>query len=129
MKQLPDPEAWHTGARNPTTDNFETHMHPKQPALFAPNANPVAFPNPSSRSARLSERACAVMPGGNSRHSVYFPPYPVYAVRGKGSRIWDADGVERIDCMNNYSSLIHGHGNAQGITHKLKTTRQATFYV
>ena len=81
------------------------------PSLFSPNPDPVAFPNLASRSARLSERACAVMPGGNSRHSVYFPPYPVYAVRGRGSRIWDADGVERIDCMNNYSSLIHGHGH------------------
>jgi glutamate-1-semialdehyde 2,1-aminomutase len=70
------------------------------------------FPDIESRSARLAERAKAVMPGGNSRHSVFFPPYPVYAVRGKGSRIWDADGVERIDCMNNYSSLIHGHGHS-----------------
>lgn len=80
-------------------------------ALFQPNPNAVPFPSPGSRSAALAARACVVMPGGNSRHSVFFPPYPVYAVRGKGSRIWDVDGVERIDCMNNYSSLIHGHGH------------------
>lgn len=79
--------------------------------LFAANSSPVSFPSLDSRSARLHQRARAVMPGGNTRHSVFFPPYPVYAVRGKGSRIWDADGVERIDCMNNYSSLIHGHGH------------------
>lgn len=59
----------------------------------------------------MAHRACAVMPGGNSRHSVFFPPYPLYAARGRGCRIWDVDGVERIDCMNNYSSLIHGHGH------------------
>lgn len=86
-------------------------MHNLDVSLFAPNANPVGFPSPGSRSAQLAERARSVMPGGNTRHSVYFPPYPIYAVRGQGSRIWDADGVERIDCMNNYSSLIHGHGH------------------
>lgn len=67
------------------------------------------FPDPTSRSATLHERARLVLPGGNSRHSVFFPPYPVYAARGRGSRIWDVDGVERLDCVNNYSSLIHGH--------------------
>lgn len=67
------------------------------------------FPDPLSRSAVLHERARRVLPGGNSRHSVFFPPYPVYAARGRGSRIWDVDGVERLDCVNNYSSLIHGH--------------------
>lgn len=80
-------------------------------APLAAAATPAVFPDAASRSARLYARACAVMPGGNSRHSVFFPPYPLYAVRGKGCRIWDADGVERIDCMNNYSSLIHGHGH------------------
>jgi len=78
---------------------------------LATASTPAAFPDAASRSAQLYARACAVMPGGNSRHSVFFPPYPLYAVRGKGCRIWDADGVERIDCMNNYSSLIHGHGH------------------
>lgn len=77
-------------------------------SLRAPALN---FPSTASLSSRLHARAQAVMPGGNTRHSVFFPPYPVYAVRGQGSRIWDADGVERIDCMNNYSSLIHGHGH------------------
>jgi glutamate-1-semialdehyde 2,1-aminomutase len=49
------------------------------------------------------------MPGGNSRHTVYFAPYPIYVERAAGCRIWDVDGVERIDCINNYSALIHGH--------------------
>ena len=69
------------------------------------------YPDPSSRSARIFERACDVMPGGNSRETVYFPPYPVYAVRGKGARVVDADGVERIDFVNSFSSGIHGHAH------------------
>ena len=67
------------------------------------------YPDKQSRSHALYERALSVMPGGNSRNSVYFPPYPVYIDRAEGCRIRDVDGVERIDCINNYSALIHGH--------------------
>lgn len=69
----------------------------------------TSFPDPASRSAALFARACKVLPGGNSRHSVFIQPYPVYAVKGEGSRVVDVDGVERIDVINNLSSLIHGH--------------------
>ncbi|HEY0105785.1 MAG TPA: aspartate aminotransferase family protein [Rhizomicrobium sp.] len=69
------------------------------------------FPDAKSRSAALYERALRVLPGGNSRTTVFFPPYPVYAARASGSRVWDVDGVERIDFINNYSSLIHGHNH------------------
>ena len=37
------------------------------------------------------------MPGGNSRTTTFFDPYPYYLVRGEGARMWDADGGERID--------------------------------
>tara|TARA_R110001599_G_scaffold353465_1_gene593127 strand:- start:41048 stop:42379 length:1332 start_codon:yes stop_codon:yes gene_type:complete len=67
------------------------------------------YPDKQSKSAALYQRALTVMPGGNSRHTVYFAPYPLYLDRALGCRIWDADGVERIDCINNYSALIHGH--------------------
>ena len=69
------------------------------------------FPDSSSRSAKLYERACAVMPGGNTRLTTYMSPYQLYAVRGSGSRVYDADGVERIDFQNNYTTLIHGHSH------------------
>jgi len=67
------------------------------------------YPDEQSKSAALYQRALSVMPGGNSRHTVYFAPYPIYVERAEGCRIWDVDGVERIDCINNYSALIHGH--------------------
>lgn len=69
------------------------------------------YPDPNSRSAQLFARGQKVMPGGNSRTSVMFDPYPLYASHGKGCRVTDVDGVERIDFVNNWSSLIHGHGN------------------
>lgn len=66
---------------------------------------------PSSRSEALAHRARACLPGGNTRTTVYRDPYPLYAARGQGCRVWDADGVARIDCNNNYTSLIHGHAH------------------
>jgi glutamate-1-semialdehyde 2,1-aminomutase len=71
------------------------------------------YPSNNSNSAQLYDRALRVLPGGNSRHTVYFPPYPLYAVRGEGARVWDADGVERLDLINNYSALIHGHNHPE----------------
>ena len=69
------------------------------------------YPDSSSTSAALFERGRRVMPGGNSRVGVMFEPYPIYAAHGQGCRVTDVDGVERIDFVNNWSSLIHGHGN------------------
>jgi glutamate-1-semialdehyde 2,1-aminomutase len=69
------------------------------------------FPDQCSRSAGLYERARKVLAGGNSRYSVYTAPYQVYAVRGSGCRVVDADGVERLDFQNNMSVLLHGHAH------------------
>ena len=63
------------------------------------------------RSRQLFEEALRVMPGGNSRTTTFFDPYPFYITRGEGPRIWDADGVERLDFNGNYTSLILGHAN------------------
>jgi glutamate-1-semialdehyde 2,1-aminomutase len=69
------------------------------------------YPNPASRSAALFQRAQAVLPGGNTRHTVHFDPYPVYAQRGRGAWVTDVDGQDYLDYVNNYSALIHGHGH------------------
>ena len=69
------------------------------------------YPDAESLSARLFRRAQAVLPGGNSRHTVLFAPYPIYAASGRGCYVTDVDGVERVDFVNNYSALIHGHAH------------------
>ena len=62
------------------------------------------------KSAALYERAKKVMPGGNTRHTVFRTPHQVYAARGEGCRIIDIDGNSRIDAVGNFTSLIHGYG-------------------
>src|SRR3990167_1782252 len=63
----------------------------------------------TSRSRALHDEALAVMPGGNSRTTTFFDPYPFYFQRGQGAHIWDADGNDRLDFNGNYTSLILGH--------------------
>jgi glutamate-1-semialdehyde 2,1-aminomutase len=60
-------------------------------------------------SASLYERACKVLPGGVSRNTILRRPHPIYADHGRGCRVIDIEGVERIDFANNMASLIHGH--------------------
>jgi len=69
------------------------------------------YPDPQSRSKALYDRAVASLPGGNSRTTVFMSPYPIYAARGEGCRVWDVDGNVFIDCINNFTSLIHGHAH------------------
>ncbi|MBM3307839.1 MAG: aspartate aminotransferase family protein [Candidatus Eisenbacteria bacterium] len=66
---------------------------------------------PKSRSEQLYERALKVMPGGVSRNTILRRPHPLYAARGRGCRVLDVEGVERVDFANNMASLIHGHAH------------------
>ena len=66
---------------------------------------------PASKSADLFARAQGVMPGGNTRTTVYMAPYPPYAASGEGCFITDVEGDRRLDCLNNYTALIHGHAH------------------
>jgi glutamate-1-semialdehyde 2,1-aminomutase len=60
-------------------------------------------------SGTLFKRAKEVMPGGISHNVHYFPPYPFFIKKTKGSKIWDVDGNEYIDLwMGNYTHIL-GH--------------------
>ena len=70
-----------------------------------------AYLEPGSRSAELFERARAVMPGGNTRTTVYSPPYPAHVASANGPSVTDVEGQTRLDFVNNYTALIHGHAH------------------
>ncbi len=65
----------------------------------------------TARSGELHERLCRVMPAGQTRSLVYFAPYPVALAEGDGPLVRDVDGNEYVDVLNNYTSLVHGHGH------------------
>ena len=60
-------------------------------------------------SRKLFKKAREAMPGGISHNIHYFPPYPFFTNKTKGSKIWDVDGNEYIDLwMGNYTHIL-GH--------------------
>ena len=64
------------------------------------------------KSQQLHARASLVIPGGVDSPVRAFKSVggePPYIVRGKGSRIWDADGNEYIDYVGSWGPLILGH--------------------
>ena len=69
------------------------------------------YPDSNSSSQKMYDRALASLPGGNTRTTVFMKPYPIYAARGEGCRVWDLDGNVYIDCINNFTSQIHGHAH------------------
>ena len=90
--------------------------------------SPVLYPEGTVRSRALHERARRSLPGGNTRTTVYMKPSPIYAVRGAGCRVFDADGVARIDCINNFTALIHEHAHPALIeAAQLQLARGAAF--
>jgi glutamate-1-semialdehyde 2,1-aminomutase len=69
------------------------------------------YAQPDSMSARLWRRAQEVLPGDNSRTTVFMAPHPIYAAEGESGWVTDVDGDRRLDLLNNYTSLIHGHAH------------------
>ena len=64
---------------------------------------------PKSRA--LQKEAESVLPGGSSRGTAYFAPYPFFADKGEGHYVHDVDGHRYLDFMLNATSLILGHGH------------------
>ena len=69
----------------------------------------MRFLEADSASARLFARARQVIPGGTSKANFYVRPHPCYLAFGAGCRVTDVDGVERLDAINNFTALMHGH--------------------
>lgn len=63
-------------------------------------------------SRRLQKRAESMIPGGVNSPVRAFGSVggdPPFIVRGKGSRVWDADGNEYVDYVGSWGPLILGH--------------------
>jgi glutamate-1-semialdehyde 2,1-aminomutase len=61
------------------------------------------------KSAELHEKATQFMPGGDTRNSIYWDPFPLYITDGTGTTLIDADDNKRTDFVNNMTTLILGH--------------------
>ncbi|MFL5402618.1 MAG: aspartate aminotransferase family protein [Gemmatimonadales bacterium] len=64
---------------------------------------------PASR--RFFAEARRFLPGGDSRSTLFYRPYPAVMDRGEGCRLSDIDGNHLLDFTGNHSSLVHGYGH------------------
>jgi glutamate-1-semialdehyde 2,1-aminomutase len=63
------------------------------------------------RQHELYRRASKTLPGGANSNFRAWGDDTIYIDRGKGGRIWDADGNEFIDLRMGYGPVILGHGD------------------
>src|SRR5215510_13192027 len=77
---------------------------------------------PKSRA--LQAEAEQVLPGGSSRGTAYFSPYPFFADHGDGHYVYDVDGNRYLDSMLNATTLIVGHANPMVVAFSTPTQVQ-----
>ena len=81
---------------------------------------------PKSRA--LQAEAERVLPGGSSRGTAHFAPYPFFADHGDGHYVYDVDGNRYLDFMLNATTLIVGHANPMVIEALGEQTRKGTAF-
>lgn len=79
-------------------------------AYVAAAAAAYAARNP--RSGEIARRAAHSLPGGNTRTSLWYDPFPLCMIRGEGSRLTDADDHRYIDFLGEFTAGIYGHSPA-----------------
>ncbi len=77
---------------------------------------------------RLWEEAKAFLPGGDSRNSIFWRPYPIFITSASGCHVTDADGVDRLDFINTMTTMILGHGAPPVIQAVQDQLRQGVAY-
>ena len=65
------------------------------------------------RSKKLYESARRIITGGVHSGVRFQEPHPIYFKRAKGSRVWDVDENEYIDCIVSMGACVLGHGDSK----------------
>src|ERR1700754_582674 len=65
--------------------------------------------NPNS--ARVNQSAKAVLPGGNTRTTLHYGPFPLTIRSAAGSQVTDVDGHSYADFINEHTAGVLGHSN------------------
>ena len=83
------------------------------------------------KSKQLQSRAERIIPGGVDSPVRAFKSVggaPPWIVKGKGSRIWDADGNEYIDYVGSWGPLILGHAHPEVVEAVEKANRSGASF-
>jgi len=74
-----------------------------------------------SNSATAHEKARAVMPGGNTRSTLFYTPFPTAMKSGQGCYLEDVDGNKYLDLCGEYTAGLFGHSDPriQALLHQV----------
>src|SRR5689334_8097155 len=75
------------------------------------HAEEEKFRKARPRSHQLWTEARAVLSRGVPSSCQDASPQPIFAERGKGSRVWDVDGNEYVDFHNGFGVMVVGHAH------------------
>ena len=96
--------------------------------LSSINGIEAVFRARTPRSAAAFEHATHALPGGSTRSTVYFAPYPPYVDHGSGAHLTDIDGNVYLDLLNNYTSLILGHAHPDAVEAVVAQVRRGSAF-
>lgn len=80
------------------------------------------------KSKKLYNEAVKYLPGGVNSPVRAYKPYPFFAEKAKGSKIYDVDGNEYIDYCLGYGPIVFGHANNKIIEESIKQLQLGTDY-
>ena len=86
--------------------NTATQTSPTLESAVAAAEARFAAANPRSRARH--EQACAVLPGGHSRQTLFFAPFPLTMQGGRGARITDLDQHEYLNLVGDFAAGVFG---------------------
>lgn len=77
---------------------------------MAPTDELTRYLELTPRSRARWEEAKEYLPGGDSRNSIFWKPYPIFITSASSCHVVDTDGVDRLDFINTMTTMILGHG-------------------
>jgi glutamate-1-semialdehyde 2,1-aminomutase len=103
-------------------DNQKLYLEDYRSGIYA------TYAKKRPKSEWLHKEARRFLPGGETRNSLFYKPFPAFMMRGEGCRLYDVDGNEYVDFLNNYTSLIHGHAHPEVEIAAIKQFKRGTIY-
>ena len=82
----------------------------------------------TAASRRFFLEARKYLPGGDSRSTLFYRPYPAVMARGTGCVLFDLDENRLLDFTSNHSSLPHGYGHPAIIAAVEEQLRKGTAF-
>jgi glutamate-1-semialdehyde 2,1-aminomutase len=86
--------------------NMATEVTAGLEAAVAAAEARFAAANPKSKARH--ERACAVLPAGHSRQTLFFSPFPLTMQGGRGARVTDLDQHEYLNLVGDFAAGVFG---------------------